>query len=151
MNQKMYYVDAFPETKDTNPKDGAATSRLDMTLVPQTAIAFAALAFTEGHLKYGGFNWRVAGVNASVYVAALLRHVTKWYNGEEVDPATGVNHLANALACLCVIVDAQVCGKLNDDRPPQAPMGELLSLFEEKVKALQAKYPDGPPRHREAT
>lgn len=81
--------------KDTNPKDGAATSRLDLTLFPQTALAYGALAFTEGHLKYGGYNWRDAGVNASVYVAAALRHLTKWYNGEAFDPKTGVPHLAN--------------------------------------------------------
>ena len=137
------------ETKDTNPKDGAATSRLDMTLVPQSSIAYAALAFTEGALKYGAVNWRVAGVRASVYVAACLRHLFKWYNGEEVDPKTGVPHLANALACLAVLVDAYEIGKLHADRPPRQNLGDLLTRFEGKVRDLQQQLKNPPPRYRE--
>jgi dATP/dGTP diphosphohydrolase len=120
-----------------------ATSRLDLSLFPQTAIAYGALAFTEGDLKYGGYNWRVAGVSANVYVAALLRHVFKWYNGEWADPKTGVPHLASVLACNAVLVDAIECGKLNDDRPPKSDVTRLLNEFENRVKHLQSIFPNG--------
>ena len=138
------------QTKPTNPKYRSATSRLDLTLFPQTAIAYGALAFTEGDLKYGGYNWRVGGASANVYVAALLRHVSKWYNGELKDTATGVPHLASAIACISVLIDAIECNKLNDDRPPKADLAGLLTKFEVKVGSLQKLFPNGPTRYYEA-
>lgn len=137
------------DKKPSNPKDRAATSRLDLSLAPDTALAYIALAFTEGDLKYGGFNWRVAGVDASVYIAACRRHIAKWYNGEEFDPKTKVPHLANALACLAVIVDAQYAGKLNDNRPPKADVARLLDDFEGLVKHLQTTFPAKADRYTE--
>jgi len=136
-----------PDGKPTNPKDMVAVSKLPLHLVPDTLKTYAALAFTEGATKYGAYNWRVAGVSASVYLAALERHVSKWRNGEEVDPATKVPHLANAIACLAIILDAQLCGKLTDDRPPSAPMSTLIDSFEGVVKHLQELHKDKKPRH----
>lgn len=133
--------------KPTNPKDRAATSRLDLTVFPDTAVAYGALALTEGDLKYGAYNFRVAGVLASIYVAALNRHVAKWFNGEDEDPKTGVPHLANAIACLGVLIDAIVAGKLKDDRPPKSDVAGLLASFEEKVKHLQELFPNPPGRY----
>jgi hypothetical protein len=135
-------------SKLSNPKDRLATTRLDLSLFPMAAIIYGALAFTEGDLKYGGFNWRVAGVSVNTYIAALLRHVFKYYNGEELDPKTGVPHLANAIACLGVIIDATECGMLNDDRPPKSDVASLLSKFEAKVKYLQSIFSNGVPRYR---
>lgn len=137
------------ETKDTNPKDAAATTRLDLSLVPDSAVAYCALAFTEGDLKYGGYNWRVAGVQTSVYIAALRRHIAKYVNGEWADPKTKVPHLANAIACLAVLIDAHEQGNLNDDRPPRQSV-ELYSRFEEIVGHLQTIFPRKATRHRAA-
>lgn len=137
------------DRKHTNPKDRAATARLDISLFPQTAIAFGALAMTEGDCKYGGYNYREAGVSASVYYSGLQRHMSKWYNGEWADPKTGVPHLASALANIGVIIDAHVAGVLKDDRPPAVDMGALLDEFEGLVKKLQTLFPDGPGRHTE--
>lgn len=134
--------------KPTNPKDQAATDRLDLSLFPDTAVAYGALAFTEGHLKYGGYNWRDAGVLSSIYVAALRRHVAKWWNGEEEDPTTGVPHLASALACIAVLIDAVECDKLVDDRPPRVvAVGAFFSEMRDKVRALQKMHLNGPKRH----
>lgn len=129
------------ETKETNPKDRAATTRLDFSVWPETASAYGALAMTEGDYKYGAYNYRIAGVLASVYVSALRRHMAKWYNGEDNDPHTGVPHLANAIACLGVLIDASEAGALIDDRPPKADLGRLLTEFEAKVKRLQEVFP----------
>lgn len=136
------------DTKATNPKDTAATTRLDLTLVPDSAVAYCALAMTEGDLKYGGYNWREAGVQTSVYVAALRRHIAKYFNGEWADPKTKVPHLANALACLAVLVDAHEHGNLNDDRPPAQASG-LYDRAEEIVAHLQTIFPRRTRRHRE--
>lgn len=130
----------FGVTKPSNPKDRAATSRLDLSLFPDSAAAYGALAFSEGDLKYGGYNYRDCGVSANVYVAACRRHLAKWYNGEEEDPTTNIPHLASALACIAVIIEGVELGNLKDDRPPKMDMGDLLNRCEGKVKHLQSIF-----------
>lgn len=136
------------DTKDTNPKDTAATTRLDLSLFPDSAVAYGALAMTEGHLKYGAYNWRVSGVQTSVYIAALRRHVAKYYNGEWADPDTQVPHLANALACIAVLIDAHEHGNLNDDRPP-VQSSHVYKTLQDTVAHLQQRFQNGPQRYRQ--
>jgi hypothetical protein len=137
------------DLKPTNPKDKAATSRLDLSLFPDTATAYGSWAMSEGDLKYGGYNYRPGGVLASVYVAAARRHLSKWYNGQDADPKTKVHHLASVLACIAVLIDAIECNVLQDDRPPKVDMDDLLSRLEEKIKHLQSLFKDGPARYTE--
>ncbi len=137
------------EKKDTNPKDGAATTRLDFSLLPATAQAYGALAMTEGDLKYGGFNYRIIGVKASIYYSAAKRHLDKWFNGQWADKKTRVPHLASALACIGVLIDAVECNKLNDDRPPKCDIDTLLSSMEDKVAHLQNLFPNRQDRYTE--
>lgn len=142
--------DQSQDTKATNPKDAIGSTKLPLNLVPDTLPVMAALAFTEGATKYGAFNWRVAGVRASIYEAALKRHMAKWWNGEDADPVTGVPHLASVIACAGIILDAALAGKLTDDRPPKVPMGELIDSFESKVKHLKELHKDKNPHHHTA-
>lgn len=135
--------------KATNPKDAAASNRLDLSLVPASATIYTALALTEGHFKYGGYNWRVAGALASVYYSATMRHMTKWYNGEDSDPETQVPHLASALACLAILADSVEMGMLKDDRPPAVPTNDLLKACQVVVEHLRGTFPKGPGRHTE--
>ena len=134
--------------KPTNPKDILAVSKLPPHLVPSTMVVYAAMAFTEGAAKYGAYNWRDAGVRASVYISALERHLAKWKNGEDIDPTTRVHHLASALACIGIILDADLCGKLTDDRPIPAPVGVLIDAAEPIVQRLQGMFADRTPLHR---
>lgn len=129
------------DLKPTNPKDAAATTRLDLSLFPATARAYGALAMTEGDLKYGGYNYREAGVMASIYYSAANRHLDKWFNGEDIDPKTKIPHLASALACVAVLIDGIEKGNWTDDRPPQVDVAGLLARFESTVAHLQKIYP----------
>ena len=138
-----------PPRKDSNPKDRVAAGRLDLSLFPDTAVAYGALAMTEGDAKYGGYNYRVAGVRASVYVAAARRHLAKWFNGERCDSRTGVPHLASVLGCVGILVDAIECGKLNDDRPPKYHISGMIETMEKTVARIHELHPDGPGRYRE--
>jgi hypothetical protein len=52
--------------------------------------------------------------------------LAKWYAGEGMDPETNVPHLASVLACVGILVDAIVQGKLVDDRPPHQPQFRQL-------------------------
>ena len=135
------------ELKDTNPKDAIGSTKLPFHLVPDTLKAYAALAFCEGATKYGAYNWRIAGVRASIYKSALERHLAKWWNGEDCDPDTGVPHLASVIACAGILLDAKLVGKLTDDRPPVAPMADLIDNFEGIVRHLQNLHKDKNPRH----
>lgn len=139
---------SLPEgSKPTNPKDMIALAKLPLHLVPDTIEVYAALAFAEGASKYGAYNWRVAGVLASVYHAALKRHLACWHNGEEADPLTGVPHLASIIACAGILLDAQLCGKLTDDRPPPAPLPETIRGMEADVARIFGLFADRTPRH----
>ncbi len=133
-------VGAFHGVKATNPKDAIASDKTPLHLVPGSFKAYTALALAEGMMKYGAWNWRAAGVRASVYVSALQRHIDKWWNGEEFDPETGVPHLANAAACLAVLIDSKTQQNMTDDRPPR--QHGFPGLVNKEVPAAVAKLRD---------
>jgi hypothetical protein len=130
------------ETKDTNPKDVIAVDKLPLHLWPMTATALGAVALLDGALKYGRTNWRVSGVRASVYVDACGRHLAKWFEGEELDPESGVPHLGHALACLAILADAQAADRLNDDRMVKGGYVELVNELTPMVRGLREKHKD---------
>lgn len=144
--------DARDALKPTNPKDLVATTKIDLSLFPHTAVAHGALALMEGHLKYGAYNWRVGGILISVYLAALRRHIAKFENGEWEDARTGVPHLSNALACIAILIDGFEVDCIKDDRPPKHPdIAGMYDELEEKVKHLIATFPpeNSPGRYTE--
>lgn len=136
------------EVKPTNPKDIISGSKLPVGLVPDTIVAEAALAFLEGATKYGRFNWRIAGVRASVYNDALERHRKKWWNGQDRDPKTRVKNLSSIIACAGILLDAELCGMLTDDRPPRAPIEKLLDAPEiaQHLQFLRELFKDYDPK-----
>lgn len=131
------------DTKPTNPKDVIGSRKIDLGNVPDTLVLCAATALYEGALKYGRFNWRVAGVATSIYHAACRRHLAKWWNGQDQDSTTQVHHLDNAIACLAIIRDAEMYGKLKDDRPPcpdPDAMARAIDEAEERVAYLKELF-----------
>lgn len=135
------------EQKASNPKEAIGSTRVALATVPDTLAFFVAPAFYEGATKYGSYNWRVAGVRASTYKAAAERHIKKWWNGENTDPKTKVRHLANAIACLAILLDSEACDKLNDDRPPKLDMNALVAECEAVQAHLAEMHKDLNPTH----
>lgn len=133
--------------KASNPKQMVGDTKAPLHLVPDSLTLLSSQAFAEGALKYGAFNWRAAGVQASTYKAAAERHIKKWFNGENRDPDSQVHHLANAIACLAIIADAEVSGMLNDDRPPKQDMGKLIAETEATLAHLRAAHAARNPKH----
>lgn len=129
------------ETKLSNPKDSCGVKKVPFSTVSAPVMAEIGLAMLEGALKYGRHNYRVVGVRASVYYDALLRHITAWWEGEDIDPDSGVNHVTKAIATLVVLRDAMLNDKLADDRPPKSKAGWVAEL-NAKAAALIDKYPD---------
>lgn len=141
---KEEHLNPANDTKDTNPKDGIGATKLPLSLVPPVAMAHAALAHLDGACKYGKWNWRIAGVRASIYIDAALRHITAYNEGEEVAADSKVHHLGHAIACLNILLDAASVGKLIDDRPPSGYIPPTMATLVEQIKKNHA---DKSPRH----
>lgn len=135
------------QRKDTNPKDGVGSLKPSYAAVPVPVLYELGAALTEGARKYGGYNWRVAGVRTSVYIDATRRHLDSFWEGEDIDPDSGLSHITKAIASLTVFRDAMIQGKVeNDDRPPstQAP---FMVEGQARMVELQRRYPSPVPNH----
>lgn len=136
-----------------NPKDAIGRNKLPLHLWPATATAYGAVGLQEGEGKYGRNNFRAASVAASVYVAALKRHIDAYMEGENVAPDSGVPHLANILANAAILTDATVNGTLIDDRNFVPNPGKFQAAMTELTKvsaSLKVLHADKNPKHWDA-
>lgn len=104
------------QTQYNDPKGQAGSLKAPLGLVPPYAMEQTAWVHKLGAEKYGPWNWRETGVCASTYVNAILRHLNAWRDGEDLDPESGITHLAHIACSANILMDAEVCGKLQDDR-----------------------------------
>ena len=133
--------------KPTNPKDAIGSDKLPLHLWPETATVMGCLGLLDGAAKYGRSNYRAIGVRASIYVDALRRHINAWFEGEDMDPDSGLPHFAHALACLAILVDAQAAGQLTDDRQFKGGYRKLLDQLTGHVKRIKSLHGDKRPKH----
>jgi len=133
---------AEPVLKETNPKDAVGIAKVPFSTVPAPVVAEVGLAMLEGARKYGRHNYRVAGIRASVYYDASLRHLTDWWEGTDIDPASGLSHITKAIAGLVVLRDCMMTGMMADDRPPTKHDPEWVETMNQKAKAIIAQYPE---------
>lgn len=130
--------------KTPNPKDAIGVKKGPLSVLPWPVIYEVGLAMLEGALKYGRHNFRVAPVRASVYFDGAMRHETRWWEGEDNDPeivgGAKVHHLSKAIACLVILRDAALHGKLIDDRPPSSP--EFMSSINRAAKTMIEATPE---------
>lgn len=125
-----------------NPKHYAGNRKVPFGDVPAIVEAELSLAMHEGARKYGAYNYRRDAIRASDYYAAVRRHLTEWYElGEDDDATCGISHLVKAMACLCVLRDAQINRMLIDDRPPPVSRTQWENL-EGVANAMREKYPE---------
>jgi hypothetical protein len=130
-----------PDRKPSNPKDRLGILKVCFSVIPIPVLWELGLAMLEGALKYGRHNYRVIGVRASVYYdATVARHLASWWEGEDIDPKSGVHHITKAIASLVVLRDAMIRGNWIDDRPP-ATDPQLIEDMNEKVAKLLEMYP----------
>jgi len=126
------------EKKETNPKDSIGIKKVPFSTLSGPVLAELGLAMLEGALKYGRHNYRVAGVRHSVYHDASMRHQWSDWEGEDIDPDSGLSHLIKSAACNLVLRDAQIHGKYFDDRPPRTPSGWIAN-YNKIAKAMIEK------------
>ena len=99
-----------------DPKGAAGAAKCPMHLLPAAALQETAWVHGHGAAKYGPWNWRESKVNAATYVAAIMRHLDAWREGEDLDPESGRSHLAHIAASVNILLDSQTHGCLIDDR-----------------------------------
>jgi hypothetical protein len=105
-------------------KSAESASKPRLELLPGAALEQIAEVLTFGANKYGAHNW-CRGARWGRYFAALLRHLFAWWRGEDLDPETGMSHLAHAGCCLLFLMEYQRNSWGTDDRF-QGPDGEAF-------------------------
>jgi len=85
-------------------------------LIPPEIEEAIAKVLTFGAAKYGERNWEL-GMRWGRPYAALRRHMSAWWGGEDNDPETGMPHTWHAACCIAFIVAFEARGVGTDDRP----------------------------------
>lgn len=132
---------------DNNPKTPFGMKKPSTWNVPFTALYHASMAHLHGALKYGRFNWREKPVSSSTYVDAAIRHINEWREGSEVASDSGVHHLGHAVACLNILMDAQECGTLIDDRSNRNPAINYDEFYEKLKPTIDRLYKEWGGKH----
>lgn len=129
--------------KDTNPKDALGIKKAPLHCIPCGPLYELGLAMMEGGRKYGTHNYRAVGVRASVYYDAIMRHLTQWWEGQDVDFDSGLHPLIKIAASCVVMRDGMLMDNYIDDRPIRYPSGKLnMPELNKKAGDIIEKYPD---------
>lgn len=103
MKKKKKEADRFNEGKDP------------MHLVPPDAIRAMAKVLGYGATKYSENNWR-KGSKWSVPYASLMRHLLKFWEGEDLDEESGLPHVYHIIMNSAMLVEYYERFKDLDDR-----------------------------------
>ena len=137
-------------SKKTNPKDAVGTKKPRFySGLPANVTKEVTIGVMEGAMKYGRHNYRIAGVRASTYIDATIGHLLDYWEGQDIDPDSGLHHITKAIASLYVLRDAQMRDMCEDDRPPKSDVeGDKIRL-QAIVNKLFEKYPNPVPAYKE--
>ena len=127
--------------KLTNPKDALGIVKTPVSTVPCQVIMEVGVAMLEGAAKYGRHNYRASGVRVSVYYDAAMRHLMAWWEGEDIDPDSGLSHVTKAISSLVVLRDAMFQNTAVYDRPPRGNP-EWMQELNKSTKQILDKHPD---------
>lgn len=89
--------------------------KLPLHLLSTEAMNQTAAVLQFGAQKYAEHNWR-KGFAWSRPLAAAMRHITAFNNGENKDPESGLSHLAHAACCIMFLLEFEKTHKHLDDR-----------------------------------
>lgn len=106
---------------DVNSQEKGSGARFnggkpDFSLIPLVTLEDEARVWMYGKAKYAAWNW-TKGMAWSVPFACAMRHMAAWQRGEEVDPESGLPHLAHAMCNLRMLTLYSTNYPQGDDRP----------------------------------
>lgn len=85
------------------------------SLIPVGPLAELARVYGYGASKYSDNNWR-KGYPFSWSIDSLYRHIEAFRLGQNIDPESGLHHLAHANFHLMTLQEFQGAGSGQDDR-----------------------------------
>jgi hypothetical protein len=84
-------------------------------LLPSAPLVMIADVLGFGARKYAPHNWR-KGFDQSRLIGAALRHLLAYNDGEDIDPESGLSHVAHAGCCILFLLEQINKGTGRDDR-----------------------------------
>lgn len=87
----------------------------DLSLISGMLLEQVALVRMFGSKKYSRDNWR-KGFKYTRSIAAAMRHIMAFKEGEDLDPESGLPHIAHAVCCLEHLLNDYLNHPENDDR-----------------------------------
>ncbi len=107
------------QTVSEDPNAGKALKfdqdKLPLNLLSTEALNQISAVLKFGAQKYAAHNWR-KGFAWSRPLAAAMRHITAFNNGEDKDPESGLSHLAHAGCCIMFLLEFEKTHQELDDR-----------------------------------
>ena len=85
-------------------------------LIPAVPLETLAKVYTMGAEKYADRNWEKGMAYSRLY-AASMRHLNKFWTGEDLDLESGLPHLAHAAWGLLALLEFGSTHPEQDDRP----------------------------------
>ena len=111
----------MPRSEAKGVADGAGggvkadTGKPVFDLLPVESLAEIARVLEFGAKKYDAWNWS-RGMKWLRLWNACIRHLFAWVAGENIDPETGLSHLAHAGCCILFMLSYEQTGRGEDDR-----------------------------------
>lgn len=121
------------EYRAIDPKQSHGSEKLSFDNVPISLLLHAVPGANNGANKYKPWNWLQlpdGEMSLKTYLNAIQRHLLLYRAGQDVASDSGVHHLDHIIAGLAVLRDAQLFGKVADDR---------IKLSEEQLQTLENK------------
>lgn len=70
-----------------------------------------------GSVKHGAWSWRDRPTSYAERFGSVMRHLLKWWRGQDIDPQSGLPHLAHAACQLLFLIGYIQDGTIEDNRP----------------------------------
>ena len=105
------YEDVLPEIEKGRKFDGG---KLEYGLLPPLALEETVKVLTFGAQKYARDNWQIVPDAKRRYFDAVQRHMWAWKQGEQMDPESGIHHLAHAMCGLMFLYEHDIMYSLNN-------------------------------------
>ena len=121
LDPDLEHITVFGEFPQAADKAALGTAlkfdadKLPLHLLSTEAMNQTAAVLKFGAQKYAEHNWR-KGFAWSRPLAAAMRHITAFNNGEDRDPESGLSHLAHAACCIMFLLEFEKTHPHLDDR-----------------------------------
>ena len=95
------------------------SDKIEISMTPNSLIYAVSKCFEYGAKKYAKDNWR-RGMNWSIPYNCAMRHMMKFWEGEDLDEETGLSNLYHVACNVAMLIEyIKTCPEL-DDRFKQA-------------------------------